>query len=41
MNPSAILALMSDLYEQIATLSEENAKLREVLAQQQAGAESP
>lgn len=28
MNPSAILALISDLYEQVATLSEENAQLR-------------
>jgi hypothetical protein len=32
MNPAAILALIGDLYQQIATLSEENKALREALA---------
>ena len=31
MNPSAILALISDLYQQVAALGEENKKLREAL----------
>lgn len=31
MNPTAILALIGDLYQQIATLSEENKALREAL----------
>lgn len=29
MNPAAILALIGDLYQQIATLTEENKELRE------------
>jgi hypothetical protein len=29
MNPAAILALIGDLYQQIATLTEENKSLRE------------
>lgn len=29
MNPSAILALISDLYQQIATLTEENQRLQQ------------
>jgi len=32
MNPAAILALIGDLYQQIATLSEENKALREAAA---------
>lgn len=28
-NPAAILALISDLYQQIATLTEENQRLRD------------
>jgi hypothetical protein len=32
MNPEAILALISDLYQQIATLTEVNKQLREALA---------
>ena len=35
MNPAAILALIGDLYEQVATLQAENAELRQALAQQQ------
>lgn len=31
MNPAAILALISDLYQQITVLGEENKKLRETL----------
>jgi hypothetical protein len=33
MNPAAILALIGDLYQQIATLTEENKGLREGLEQ--------
>lgn len=29
MNPAAILALLSDLYEQVATLQRENEQLRQ------------
>jgi hypothetical protein len=32
MNPSAILALIGDLYSQLAALREENAALRDQLA---------
>lgn len=32
MNPTAILALIADLYEQNATLRDENGKLRDSLA---------
>jgi hypothetical protein len=32
-NPAALLALISDLYEQAAALQAENAQLREALAQ--------
>ena len=32
MNPAAILALIGDLYQQMAQLREENAALREQLA---------
>lgn len=32
MNPSAILALIGDLYQQIATLSDQNKALSEQLA---------
>jgi hypothetical protein len=35
MNPTAILALLSDLYAQVSTLSEENKQLREALAKQE------
>ena len=31
MNPAAILALISNLYEQVTVLSEENKQLREAL----------
>jgi hypothetical protein len=31
MNPAAILALMGDLYQQVAALTEENKALREAL----------
>ena len=31
MNPAAILALISDLYGQVAALTEQNARLREAL----------
>ena len=31
MNPAAILALIGDLYQQIATITEENKALREAL----------
>lgn len=34
MNPAAILALIGDLYAQIATLTEENKALREHSAKQ-------
>ena len=34
MNPAAILALIGDLYQQIAALTEENKMLREAAAQQ-------
>ena len=34
MNPAAILALIGDLYQQLATLREENTALRGVLDQQ-------
>lgn len=33
MNPTVILALISDLYNQIAILTEQNAQLREALAE--------
>jgi len=33
MNPAAILALISDLYQQVANLTEENKTLREAAAQ--------
>lgn len=36
MNPAAILALISDLYGQVATLSDENKQLREQLTHGQA-----
>jgi hypothetical protein len=36
MNPAAILALIGDLYQQIATLSEENKALREAAQPPQA-----
>lgn len=32
-NPAALLALISDLYEQAAALQAENAELREALAE--------
>lgn len=32
MNPAAILALIGDLYEQVATLQAENERLRAALA---------
>ena len=32
MNPASILALISDLYGQVATLAEENKALREALS---------
>lgn len=32
MNPTAILALISDLYGQISTLADENAQLRKQLS---------
>jgi regulator of replication initiation timing len=35
-NPAAILALISDLYEQVNSLQQENAALRQRLAQQAA-----
>lgn len=35
MNPAAILALIGDLYQQIAMLAEENKALREQLAARQ------
>lgn len=31
MNPAALLALIGDLYQQVATLTEENTTLREAL----------
>lgn len=34
MNPSVILALIGDLYQQIATLAEENKTLRKALEDQ-------
>lgn len=34
MNPAALLALLGDLYEQVAALRAENDHLREVLAEQ-------
>lgn len=36
MNPAAILALIGDLYAQIAALTEENKTLREALEQREA-----
>lgn len=33
MNPAAILALLSNLYEQVAALTEDNKSLREALAE--------
>lgn len=36
MNPNIILALISDLYAQVAQLTEENERLRAALAQQEA-----
>lgn len=33
MNPNALLALISDLYGQVAALSEENVQLRKALAE--------
>jgi hypothetical protein len=33
LNPTAILAIISDLYAQVNALSEENAKLRAALAE--------
>lgn len=36
MNPAAILALIGDLYEQVATLQAENERLRQAIAEQQA-----
>lgn len=36
MNPAAILALIGDLYGQVAALTEENTRLREALGQQEA-----
>jgi hypothetical protein len=32
MNPAAILALISDLYQQVTALADENRQLREALA---------
>lgn len=37
MNPSALLALISDLYAQIAALTDENKALRKALEGQQEG----
>jgi hypothetical protein len=34
MNPTALLALIGELYQQVATLTEENTRLRDALAQQ-------
>lgn len=33
MNPASILALIGDLYEQVAALSEENQTLRDLIEQ--------
>jgi len=35
MNPSVILALISDLYNQVALLTEDNVKLRQALAEKE------
>jgi hypothetical protein len=37
MNPSALLALIGDLYAQTAALQEENTRLRDALASTTAG----
>ena len=37
MNPAAILALIGDLYAQVAELTAQNKQLREALAEQQPG----
>ena len=41
MNSNALLALLSDLYAQVATLTEENARLRERIAGTEAAGDSP
>lgn len=41
MNPSAILALISELYVQVAALTEENTQLKNQQAAEQASAEAP
>ena len=41
MNPAAILALISDLYSQVAALREENERLTAASQQQAEGANPP